>query len=148
MYETLLIVHSYLRWVVLFLMLVVIVKSLLGLINKSSYQRVDKSLAISMGESLRVQFVIGIVLYIFLSPITQTAFSNFGAAMKDPTLRYYAVEHILVMLIGVALVEIGRAKAKKATEDLKKFKLQLIFFSISLLIMLSRIPFDGERLFR
>ena len=130
-------------------MVIVIIKSLLGVVNKSPYKKLDKTFVASMVGTLRLQLIIGLVLYIFLSPITQTAFSDFGAAMKEATLRYWAVEHIFAMIVGVALAEIGRSKAKKANEDLKKFKMQLIFFTISLLIMLSKIPFtDLDRLFR
>ncbi len=148
MYQSLLFIHSWLRWVVLILMLIIIIKSLLGLVNKSTYLKSDKTLLTATIGTLEVQMLIGVVLYIFLSPATQIAFSDFGAAMKNSTLRYFAIEHIFAMIVGVALAEIGRAKVKRATEDLKKFKFQLIFFAISLLIMLNRIPFDSERLFR
>ena len=132
----------------LILMIVVIAKSLMGMVNKSTYLSSDKTLTAVMVGSIQVQFLIGLVLYIFLSPITEAAFADFGAAMKNKELRYFAVEHIFAMLVGVALAEIGKSKAKKATEDVRKFKTQLIFFSIALVVMLSRIPFDAERLFR
>ena len=61
--------------------------------------------------------------------------------MKNASIRYFAVEHIFAMFIGIGLVEAGASKVKKVTEDAKKFKFQLIFFTIGLVIMLSRIPF-------
>ena len=148
MYESVLFIHSWLRWIVLILMLFVIIKSLLGVINKSSYQKLDKTLTASMVGTLRLQLVLGLILYVFLSPITQAAFADFSAAMKDSSLRYFAVEHIFAMIVGLGLAEVGKSRTKKAVEDAKKFKAQLIFFTISLLIMLSRIPFDVDRLFR
>ena len=142
MYQPILLIHSWFRWIILILMVVVIIKSILGMVNKDSYSKLDGILSLSMVNSLRVQFVIGLVLYIFLSPITESAFADFGAAMKDASIRYFAVEHIFVMFVGIGLVEAGAAKAKRATEEAKKYKFQMIFFALSLIIMLSRIPFS------
>ena len=96
-----------------------------------------------------LQLLIGVSLYVFLSPTTGTAFNDFGAAMKDSTLRYWAVEHIFVMIVGTTLAQIGRIKSKKAETNQTKFRLQAIYYTIAILIILSRIPFgEAERLFR
>jgi hypothetical protein len=50
------------------------------------------------------------------------------------------VEHILVMLIAIALVTIGYIKAKKATDPRKRNNKILVFFFIALILFLSRIP--------
>jgi len=149
MYQSFLFIHSWLRWIILILMLIVIVKSIIGFIRSSSYEKSDNILSASTVGFIYLQFIIGLVLYIFLSPLTEAAFADFGGAMKNATQRYWAVEHILAMVMAVALAQIGRSKAKKSTESSSKFKLQLIFFGLSLIVMLSRIPFsEAERLFR
>ena len=86
--------------------------------------------------------LLGIVLYGFLSPITLSAFNDFGAAMKDHTIRFWAIEHISVMLLVTVLVTIGNAKTKKALTSKDKFKKQLTFFAASLGLMLISIPWD------
>ena len=86
--------------------------------------------------------LVGLVLYFFLSPITNAAFQNFGAAMKNADLRFYAVEHFLMMLIAVVLVHIGRSKSKKAAQPRKKFGISLVFFGIAYIIMLAAIPWS------
>ena len=95
-----------------------------------------------------LQIVIGLVMYFVSSPIMKTAFADFGAAMKDSAVRFWAVEHIFVMIIAAVLVQIGRIKIKKASEDRSKFKAMAIFFLIALILVLSRIPWDAERLVR
>lgn len=149
MYNSTLFIHSWLRWVVLILMILVIVKSIIGLTGNKNYEKLDRILAASTVGTLHLQLFIGLALYIFLSPITQAAFSDFGAAMKEASVRYWAVEHIFAMIVAIGLAEVGKSKAKKASEDKKKFKMQLIFFTLSLILILSRIPFNqAERLFR
>ena len=96
--------------------------------------------------SCDVQLLIGLVLY-FISPFGVAAFSG-GNAMKDPALRYFAVEHPLVMLIAIVLVHIGRSRSKKLHSDPARHKAALLFYGIALLLMLSRIPFSDRPLLR
>ncbi|MEM8895332.1 MAG: hypothetical protein AAGC88_12190 [Bacteroidota bacterium] len=149
MYEFFLIVHSWLRWITFFLAVVVIFKSYAGWFGGGSYSKGDNGMSAGFVGTLHLQLLIGLVLYVFLSPITDAAFQDFGAAMKESSIRYWAVEHISVMIIGIVIAQIGRSKAKKAIEDVKKFKTQAIFFTIAVVLMLSRIPFnEAGRLFR
>jgi len=84
--------------------------------------------------------LVGLILYGLLSPITWAAFSNMGAAMKDPTLRFYAVEHVVMMVIAIALVHIGRTRVQKATSDAAKHRTAAIFFGLALILILAGIP--------
>lgn len=149
MYETFLFIHSWLRWIVLVLALLVIVKSFLGWQGKKTYGKGDNALSASFVGSLHLQLLIGLVLYFFLSPITTSAFQDFGGAMKAASIRYWAVEHIFVMILAVIIAQIGRTRSKKAGTDVKKFKNATIFYLIALILILSRIPFnEAARMFR
>ena len=86
------------------------------------------------------QMLVGLILYGVLSPLTWAAFSNMGAAMKDPTLRFYAVEHVVMMVIAIALVHIGRTRVQKATSDAAKHRTAAIFFGLALVLILAGIP--------
>ena len=86
--------------------------------------------------------VLGLILYLFLSPITQAAFANFGVAMSDANLRYFAVEHILGMIVALVLAHVGRAVSKRATDTIKKHRAAAIWYTLSFLISLAMIPWD------
>ncbi len=149
MYEIFLSLHSWIRWIVLLLALVVIAKSFAGWKGSKSYGKSDNAMSAAFIGLLHLQLLIGLVLYFFLSPITQAAFADFGAAMGEASQRYWAVEHVMMMIIGVAVAQIGRIKSKKATLDSLKFKTVAIYYTIALLLILSRIPFtESGRLFR
>ena len=148
-YEIFLFLHSWIRWIILILALVVIVKAFAGWFGNKPFTKGDNGLSAAFIGSLHLNLLIGLVLYIFLSPITQSAFNDFGAAMKIPELRFWAVEHILVNIIAVVIAQIGRTKSKKAVDNIRKHKLTAIFYTIALLLLLSRIPWgEAERLFR
>lgn len=97
---------------------------------------------------MHLQFLTGLILYIWLSPITQIAFSDFGAAMKNPELRFFGVEHITGMIIAVIVAQIGRTKSKKAPNDVLKHKRAFIFYTISVIIIIISMPFVMRPLLR
>jgi Na+-driven multidrug efflux pump len=47
------------------------------------------------------------------------------------------------MLVAVTLVNIGRAKIKRASEAARKHKLAAIFFGIAIVVILLSIPWPG-----
>jgi hypothetical protein len=146
MYEILLTAHSYLRWVITILAFYVIFKAILGLVNKSAFTNGDSKSGLFFMISCDIQLLIGLLLYFWASPITTSAFANFGAAMKDKELRFWAVEHITGMLIAWVLVHIGRARSKKGN-DLAKHKSSLIFYGLAILIIMATIPWASRPLF-
>lgn len=145
MYDTFLAVHNLLRWVVLGAALYSLYQAFRGMSTGTALSDSARTAAAAYAHSYSLQFVIGLVLYAVLSPVTQAAFADFGAAMKDSALRYWAVEHIFTMTIGLALAHIGMARARKASPE-KQHKTLLVFTALSLLITLSRIPWDRAML--
>ncbi|WP_167615753.1 cytochrome B [Maribellus sediminis] len=142
MYNGLLHAHSGFRWLVLIALVVAIVISLAGWIKRSEWTKSGKISGLVLTILMDIQFLIGLVLYLFLSPMTKAAFNDFGAAMKNDTLRFYVVEHILIMVIALALVHIGKSRTKKDLPGWKKHRSSFIFYGISLLVILMAIPWD------
>lgn len=141
LYTGLLHTHSVLRWALLAFIIGAIGVSLVGWLQKKEFGKPSDSLTKLALIFSHIQLLIGLILY-FISPIVQAALEDMGAAMKNAELRYWAVEHISVMIIGIALITIGRVRAKKAADALRKHKQVVIFFSIGLVLILSRIPWD------
>jgi len=142
MYIGLLHLHNVLRWLILIAALVVLLKYFTGWFSQKKWQKSDHVLGIIFTALIDLQFLTGIVLYFFVSPITKTAFQDFGAAMKNADLRFYAVEHALMMLIAAALIHIGWSRSKKAAIDRAKFSQALIFFGIAYVIIIALIPWS------
>ncbi len=147
MYEILLTVHSYLRWVVTILAILVVINALLGLINKSPFTNSHSKTGLFFMISADIQLLVGLILYAWLSPITTSAFSDFGAAMKVKEVRYWAVEHITAMILAWLLIHIGKAKTKNGT-DAQKHRNALIFYGLAIVIVVATIPWTGRPLLR
>jgi membrane protein DedA with SNARE-associated domain len=126
--------HSWFRYVVFVLVLVAIIQSLLGWLGKKPYTELNRKINLFALISAHTQLLIGIVLY-FLSPFVQF---NSGT-MKDPTTRYFTVEHWLAMLIAIVLITIGHSKAKRIETSEGKHKTIAIFYLIAFLIIIGGI---------
>jgi hypothetical protein len=148
-YPIVLTIHSYLRWAVLILALVVIVRAAIGLSQRSAFTAGDARNGLLFMISADLQLLLGLLLYFWLSPFGLAAFQTPGLEpMKDASIRYWAVEHIAVMLVAWVLIHVGRSRTKKLVNDVARHRTALIFYGIALLLILSRIPFSDRPWFR
>lgn len=142
MYTTLLFLHSWMRWVVLILALFLVIIGIARWSRRDAETRqVDKASAFYV-IALDIQFMLGLILY-FVSPTIQTVFADFGAAMGDRVLRFFAVEHVFGMVVAITLSHIGRAKIKRATDAVARHRAAAIWIGLALLIILLAIPWAG-----
>lgn len=139
MFATLLFLHSILRWLVLGSALTAVMLAIGGMQSKRPVTAGQRKAALAFLISTDLQFILGLGL-LALSPIARTAFGDFGAAMKDATLRFWTVEHPVQMLVAIALLHIGYAKAKRATQAPIAHKAMLIFFGLALFVIATSIP--------
>jgi hypothetical protein len=129
--------HSYVAYFVLALLVAAIIFNAYSWLKKRPFAAANKTAALLGLIAVHTQLLAGIILY-FLSPLGMSNFS--GEAMKNSTTRLFLVEHPLVMILAVALVTIGFSKAKKAAVDASKYKTIVMFYTIGLCLILSRIP--------
>jgi len=123
----------------LILLIVAIYRAYNGWKSKRSFTPGDKKLNLFTLIFSHTQLLVGFVLYM-ISPVVQPALSNMGAAMKDKMLRFWAVEHVSMMVIAIAVITIGYALSKRASTDAERFRKIFIYFLISLIIILITIP--------
>lgn len=141
MYNGLLHAHSGLRWLVLFFIIWALIQAISGFLGKRDYTKADRISALLALNFCHIQFLVGLILY-FISP--KVAFAE--GMMKNDVLRFFTMEHVLMMVIGIALISIGFRSAKKLEEAGAKHKKVMIFYSIGLLIILAGIPWPFRNL--
>ncbi len=138
MYDLLLSIHNIARWLVLLAAIYLIYRSLSGLRSRT-YEPADRQAGQVYTGLMDLQLVLGILLLI-LSPLVQSAWGNFGAAMQNSQTRFFVAEHWVLMLAAVVLAHVGSTRVKKATEALLKQRQALIWYGLSLALMLLAIP--------
>ena len=140
MYGFVLAVHNILRWVVLIAGIVAAVRALIGWFGKKEWTKQDRLIGIIFTSSVDVQLLLGILLYFVFSPITKGAFGDFGAAMAIRDMRFFAVEHVFLMVLALVFAHLGSALPKRVDDAVSKHKRAAIWFSLAVLVILAGIP--------
>ena len=150
-YTLVLILHSWIRWIALVAGLGATMAAFNHRAQKDALDRADWW-GLALMAALDLQMLLGLLLYLVLSPTMQEILQNFSAAMQKSVTRFWAVEHISTMMVAVVLVHVGRVLGRKAaTPEAKRTRL-LVCFGVATLAMLAAIPWpgmtDGRPLFR
>ena len=143
MYAAVLLIHSWLRWAVILVALFAIVRAVTGASSRRPWAPADDRAGLLFTIVVDVQLLLGLLLYFALSPITQAALRDFGGAMAVSATRYWAVEHVFGMVVGVLLAHRGRARAKSIADPARRHKVAAIFFVLALVAILASIPWPG-----
>ena len=132
-------IHSILRWAVVLFGLWTLINALSGVFSKRVFTRGDNRTSLFFMISCDIQLLLGLILY-FNGVWFEKVKTAMSAVMKNPTDRFFAVEHALMMIIAWILVHVGRSMVKRGVTDAQKHKRSLIFFGIAIVIILAMIP--------
>lgn len=129
--------HSGIMWIVMLMLSLSVILSLIQSTKKDAsvfqykFHRITK-------YAMYLQALLGISL-MFISPMV-----HYGEGfMKNSELRFYGMEHPLMMLIAIGLVSIGLFKSKKKETPAKQNKTVMIYYLIALVVMGYMIPWSA-----
>jgi len=139
-YKFLLFLHSLLRWVVLLSFSFTFFRLVYSVLKKENITEFCK-----FGHKLTmilvdVQFLIGMLLYLFYSPIVQTALADFKTAMKTKELRFFAIEHLVIMSVVLILLHIANVILKREINPQKVSRILLGTYVFILALFIVGIP--------
>jgi hypothetical protein len=140
LYTLSLFLHSWNRWLIIIAGIIVIVTAIKALMKNSDYSPFQRKWLMIYMSSLHLQLLVGILLYFVLSPVTAQALNNFGAAMKDPVLRFWAIEHSFTNFVAIVLAQTGSILVKRRVDAAGKNRHALLWTSISFFLIISMIP--------
>jgi hypothetical protein len=136
--QVLLVIHNLLRWLILLFGIWTVLAAINGLNGKRDFTSSDSRSNFLFVISMDLQLLIGLALY--FSGLWFERLKHIGDNMKDTNLRFFTMEHEFLMILAWILVHIGRGLVKKALLSRVKFKRSLIFFGITLLLILIAMP--------
>lgn len=146
MYPILLASHNIIRWIALILGIVLVALSFIGWFGKREWTSRNRRWGMFFSSAMDVQLLLGLLLYIFFSPITRAAFQNLAAAMGNPGMRFFALEHAFYMLLAVIFAHLGSALSRRADDDVTKYRRAAIWYGLSVLLLFLGMPW-GRPLF-
>jgi hypothetical protein len=134
MYEGMLHLHSGLRWVALILLVYAVVKAYTSWRAGKNYGPKSKLVNLLTMVSFHLMATIGLILF-FVSPKVK-----FAGMMKNDVLRFFTLEHGLLMIAAVVLLTIGRKKAEQSSSGKARHRKIFTFYLIALILVLVAIP--------
>ena len=141
MYNGLLHLHNVMRWVILLLLVIAIVKHFAGMSGNKPYTNGDKKVGLFLMISAHITLLIGLYQWLagryglFTYEVPEGI-----SVMKDTFHRFFMVEHPVSMILAVILITVGRGQAKKNISDTAKHRKSFWFYLIALILILAVVP--------
>ncbi|GDX43825.1 MAG: hypothetical protein ACK5F9_08600 [Bacteroidota bacterium] len=141
--------HNLLRWVILVLLVLSVLKSYSGMKSNKTFTAGDKKIWLFTMISAHITLVLGLYqwtlgrfgLFTYIKP-------EGVSMMKDPTLRYFQMEHPVMMIVAIVLITLGYGMSKKSVSDADKFKKAYKYFLVALILILVSIPWPFREIGR
>jgi hypothetical protein len=140
MYPYVLGLHNIVRWIVLIAGAWSVFLVWRGWLQRRQWTDAEARATRAFLGALDLQFLLGLLLFAVFSPITRQGFHDLGAAMSDPPLRYFLLEHPVIMLVAVASAHIGAVQVRRAAADAERFQRASILYGLSLAAVAGFIP--------
>ena len=142
MYETIKILHSYWAYLVLLILVLATFNALIKFFADKEFHAKDFRISLFALIVSHIQLLLGLILFFAAEYITQIKETGMSTIMKNDLLRSNIVEHPLTMIIALVLITMGYSKHKKKLTSKSKFKMLAIFYTLALILVLAKIPWN------
>lgn len=140
MYPYVLGLHNIARWFVLIAGAWAVFLCWRGWLGRRQWTPAEARATRTFVAAVDVQFLLGLLLFAVFSPLTRQAFRDVSAAMSDAPVRYFLLEHPLIMVTAIAAAHIGAVHIKRAASDAERFQKASIMFGLSFAAIAGFIP--------
>jgi hypothetical protein len=132
--------HNLVRWVVVLGGLWALIAVVRGLAGKLRYDAAAEGAGKFFVSVLDLQVVIGVILYL-VSPLVKAAMTQgMAAAMQNADLRFFLVEHAVIMVLAAVAAHVGLATARRGATDQAKYTRALIWYLIAAVLIAYGTP--------
>ncbi len=133
--------HSTLRWVILTLLVILLIRAFAGRNKGRAFLPEDRKMTLWLTIATHLQLLIGLFQY-FVGNWGVKLFDNMsmGEVMKNKMARFFAVEHFVGMLAVVVLITIASAFSKKEMTDQAKWSKLFSIYLFCFLLILALVP--------
>ncbi len=142
MYSSILSLHNLIRWAVLIIGITATYRSIIGLSGRKEWTSLDYRWGTIFALTMDIQFLLGLILYVYLSPITQDALSHFSSGFKDSNQRFFVLIHLIYMVLAITFTHLGNILPRKTDNPPVKHLRAATFFTLAMFSMLLGIPWS------
>ncbi len=125
--ETLIVLHSYNRYMVVLLLLATILHFSFKYWKNAAPAPLDRALAGANLGFAHLQLILGMLVY-FMG-------GRYKDIMNDKVSRYWGMEHFLMMLIAIVLITLSVAATKRIEDNKKRYFRIFLYNAIAFLVI-------------
>jgi hypothetical protein len=140
LYSWILILHSLWRWPVLLALIAAAFVGWQALVTgRPSNDAVGliRRLSVSIVD---FQFLLGLLLYVWLSPWPRQFFLGAPGALQNHEVRFFTFEHFMVMFALLVVVHLGNVFARRSPTPAGKNRQTALWFTAAVLLVLAGMP--------
>jgi hypothetical protein len=114
----------------------VIFRSIYGWAGHKPFTRTDTIASVVFTVALYLQLVLGFLIYFTLRTSLDGPLWDVPDTKNDASLRFWAIEHIALMIFALFLTQLGRIFISRSNTASLKFKASLFYYGASMLLIL------------
>ena len=122
MYTITLLLHNYVRWLVLAALVWALVQAWWGWLRSREWTVHDQQAGLILTNLVTLQLILGLVLLVHPVGLARAAWNDVSVAMGVFDLRFFGLEHPLQVFVAIALIHLGYHRSKKGTTPQKKYR--------------------------
>lgn len=135
-------IHSTVRWFILLALILVLLKSYMGLKHGTPFSKFDSKLRLYTPILFWIQFILGCILY-SKSTLVSYFFQHLPETLSLREIRFFGIEHSTVMPIAIFLLTIGVFKSiRQDSNYIKAYKTWFRWTLVSFILIMSSIPWS------
>ena len=137
-------IHIYISTITLLSGITTLVLSIQGWTRKKKYSNIDEWISVVFNIGLYLQLILGFIIYFTLRTSLEGAMWHVPDTENDASLRFWAIEHIALMIFALFLTQMGRVYIRQTTQHIRKFKASVFYYGSALLLIIFSV---GNALF-
>ena len=107
-----------------------------GWAGKRPFSKADGVVSLVFNIALYIQLILGFIIYFTLRTSLEGPFWEVPDTENDASLRFWAIEHIALMIFALFLTQLGRIFIRKSVASVRKFRASLFYNGAALLLIL------------
>lgn len=134
-YDIVINTHAFASTIFTLIAIIILVRSIRGWRQNKAYTKFDSNVSVVFLLFLYIQLILGVLLYFVLGDQSHGA-ENLEEASQQMSIRFWALEHFVIMIFALFLSQLGWVFIRSARLDLNKHKNTLFYFGISILLII------------
>ena len=142
MYESLLFVHSWVRWAILFSLVALFIRMSLGWRRRNPWSTADQHYVVAFSQLFGAQILFGLFIWLSLSPFSKAGFKEPALLLNDSVISFWGLRHGLTMIFAMIVIQTLIVKSR-SWAALTKFKAFSLAFGFLIFVVCTAIPWPG-----